>query len=70
MSEENSKTGREKLTGLMQLIAVIVFVGLAIVYSKAPDEEQKQPAYAQGGAAASPAPLVTCLLYTSDAADE
>ena len=59
MSEEKSKTGREKLTGLMQLIAVIVFVGLAIVYSKAPDEEQKKPAYAQGGAAASPAPLVT-----------
>ncbi|MBT5682063.1 MAG: hypothetical protein HOJ09_08395, partial [Gammaproteobacteria bacterium] len=59
MSEEKSKTGREKLTGLMQLIAVIVFVGLAIVYSQAPDEEQKKPAYAQGGAAASPAPLVT-----------
>ncbi|MDC1322225.1 hypothetical protein N8254_02195, partial [Pseudomonadales bacterium] len=59
MSEENSKTGREKLTGLMQLIAVIVFVGFAIVYSQAPDEEQQKPTYAQGGAAASPAPLVT-----------
>jgi len=59
VSEEKSKTGREKLTGLMQLIAVIVFVGLAIVYSQAPDEEQQKPTYAQGGAAASPAPLVT-----------
>ena len=59
MSEETSKTGREKLAGIMQLVAVIVFGGLAIVYSQAPDEEQKNPAYAKGTAAPSPAPLVT-----------
>ena len=59
MSEEKTKTGREKLTGLLQLIAVIVFVGLAVVYSQAPDESATQSTYGQVNASKSAAPLVS-----------
>lgn len=59
MSEEKTKTGREKLTGLLQLIAVIVFVGLAVVYSQVPDESATQSTYGQVNASKSAAPLVS-----------
>jgi|TARA_B110000971_G_scaffold101007_1_gene103902 RND family efflux transporter MFP subunit len=59
VSEEKTKTGREKLTGLLQLIAVIVFVGLAVVYSQAPDESATQSTYGQVNASKSAAPLVS-----------
>ncbi len=59
MREEKSKTGREKLTGSLQLIAVVIFVGLAIVYSQAPDEGKKKTAFTQTNSNVAPAPLVT-----------
>ena len=61
MSEAKIKTGREKVTGLLQLIAVIVFVGLAVAYSRAPDESAPQPNYAQASSPTSSAPLVAVM---------
>ncbi len=61
MSEEKIKTRREKLTGLLQLLGVIVFVGLAVAYSRAPDESAPKPDYAQASSDTSSAPLVTVI---------
>ncbi len=53
------KSKRERITGLLQLLAVVMLVGLAVVYSQAPDEGKKKPAYANSTPSTAPAPLVT-----------
>ena len=59
MSEAKTKTRKEKLIGLLQLVGVIVFVGLAVAYSRAPDESTKNSNDAQTNPVSSSRPLVS-----------
>ena len=59
MSEAKTKTRKEKLIGLLQLVGVIVFVGLAVAYSRAPDESTENSNDAQTNSVSSSRPLVS-----------
>jgi RND family efflux transporter MFP subunit len=59
VSEAKTKTRKEKLIGLLQLVGVIVFVGLAVAYSRAPDESTKNSNDAQTNPVSSSRPLVS-----------
>lgn len=59
MSEAKTKTRKEKLIGLLQLVGVIVFVGLAVAYSRAPDESTENSNVAQTNSVSSSRPLVS-----------
>ena len=59
MSKAKTKTRKEKLIGLLQLVGVIVFVGLAVAYSRAPDESTENSNDAQTNSVSSSRPLVS-----------
>ena len=59
MSEAKTKTRKEKLIGLLQLVGVIVFVGLAVAYSRAPDESTENSNDAQTNSVSPSRPLVS-----------
>ena len=59
MSEAKTKTRKEKLIGLLQLVGVIVFVGLAVAYSRAPDESTDNSNDAQTNSVSPSRPLVS-----------
>ena len=59
MSKAKTKTRKEKLIGLIQLVGVIVFVGLAVAYSRAPDESTDNSNDAQTNSVSPSRPLVS-----------
>ena len=61
MSEAKTKTRKEKLIGLLQLVGVIVFVGFAVAYSRAPDESAENSNDAQTNSVSSSRPLVSVI---------